>query len=82
VLQANGVSALAEDGTNNYGLSCGNSGSAYVALSVLEGSYKSVYGNANTEVTHCRLVDGDAGGTGTTCVAVSWGAAFYENTCP
>jgi hypothetical protein len=82
VLQANGVSALAEDGDYNYGLSCGSTGSAYVTLSVLEGSYKSAYGNANTQITHSRLVDGDVSGTGTTCIAVSWGTTWYENTCP
>ena len=81
VLQANGVSALAEDSGYNYGLDCGSTGSAYVTLSVLEGSYKSVYRNDNTEVTHSRLVDGDVSGSGT-CVAVSYGTTWYENTCP
>jgi hypothetical protein len=84
VLQAHGVSARAEGSASNYGLYCSSSGSAYVTLSVLEGSYRSVYGNASTEITHSRLIDGDVSGTGTTCIAVSWGAplAFYENTCP
>ena len=84
VLQAHGVSARAEDGTNNYGFSCGSTGSAYVTLSVLEGSYLSVYGNASTEVTHSRLVDGGVSGTGggPTCVAVSHGTDFYDEVCP
>jgi hypothetical protein len=82
VLRANGISAFGEGSAYSYGLYCPSSGSAYVTLSVLEGSYRSAYGNADTDITHSRLVDGDVSGTGTVCIAVSWGATWYENTCP
>ncbi len=85
VLRANGISALAEDADLNYGLICNGSASTYVTLSILEGSYFSVYGSpyddTETEITHSRLVDGPAGGS-TDCVAVSHGTVFGPDYCP
>jgi hypothetical protein len=83
-LQANGILAMAENGDENYGIII-QSGSADLTQSTLEGSdhpvYRNVVGGSVITVTNSRLVGGDVFGT-VTCVAVSWGASFYENTCP
>jgi hypothetical protein len=59
-LETEGVTALGESGTNNYGLYTTGTGTAYIAQSVLEGATNSVYYDESGDVTvsNSRLVGG------------------------
>jgi len=81
-LVAQGITALGAGATNNYGLDHASTGSADVTQSVMEGATYSVYqGAGDITVSNTRLIDGATKGT-ITCVAVSYGSTWYENTCP
>lgn len=81
-LVAQGITALGAGATNNYGLDHASAGSADVTQSVMEGATYSVYRSAgDITVSNTRLIDGATKGT-ITCVAVSYGSTWYENTCP
>jgi hypothetical protein len=82
-LQASGALIMAEDGDENYGIVI-NSGTADITQSTLQGSdyaaYRNITGGSVITISNSRLVD-DTFGT-ITCVAVTAGTTFYENTCP
>jgi hypothetical protein len=83
-LEAEGVTALGEGSSGaNYGLhTYGNSSTADVTQSVLEGASSSVMcASGVITVSNSRLVDGTTGGV-VTCVGVSWDTTFYPNSCP
>ena len=82
-LVASGVTLLAEDGDESYGIMI-NSGTASITQSTIEGSdyavYRNTTGGSVITVTNSRIED-DCFGT-VSCVAVTAGTTFYENTCP
>jgi len=83
ILRVSGALLLAKNGAENIGLFTLTNVDADVTLSTLEGSDDALLRNHTSgpvTVTNSRLV-GDVSGT-VTCVAVTSGATFYENTCP
>ena len=80
-LKAENVTALGENGTNNYGLYNNNNATANATQSVLEGATYSVRAGGTITVSNSRLVGGAVSGTAT-CVGVSLGSTFYANACP
>jgi hypothetical protein len=85
VLKAEHITALAEDGSANYGLYqyAWGSPTTNVTQSILEGVTNSVFRTTGViTVTHSRLEGGPVSGS-VTCVAVSRGITFAAGTaCP
>ncbi len=81
ILDAQRITALGENGSTNYGLRIAD-GTATVTQGVLEGSTRAVVQVSGAiTVSNSRLVGG-AANVGVTCVAVSRGANWSQNSCP
>ncbi|MCD6344751.1 MAG: hypothetical protein J7M17_04005, partial [Anaerolineae bacterium] len=80
-LDTENLTALGENGNTNYGLRI-TAGTATVTQGVLEGvTYSVVHNGGAITISNSRLVGGAVSGS-VTCVAVSRGATWSQNTCP
>jgi hypothetical protein len=80
-LDAQRITAIGENGSTNYGLRIAD-GTATVTQGALEGSTRAVVRVSGAiTVSNSRLVGG-AANVGVTCVAVSRGANWSQNSCP
>jgi hypothetical protein len=72
------------DATNTFGVSNEDEASTYISGSELFGTSISFLNDGAQSGIHLtRLIGGGTGGSGsTTCLAVTWGSAFYADTCP
>jgi hypothetical protein len=82
-LNAESISALGEDGSNNYGLYISYNSTASVTQSVLAGATNTIFtsGTVTVTVSNSRLAGSAVSGS-VTCVAVSRGTTFNALGCP
>jgi hypothetical protein len=80
-LKAKGIWALGENVSSSYGLYNASS-TADITQSALEGVTYSVNGGPDPVTISNSRLSGGTIGSGVSCVAVSAGATWYENTCP
>ncbi len=84
ILDLNQVTAFGEDGSISMGVSNESDSQAFISNSELWGTTVSLFADgAMTTARLSSLIGGSVGGTdGPLCLAVTWGGAFFPDTCP
>jgi hypothetical protein len=86
LLDAFGIDVKGTEGDNLYAVYIGTNGRGFISQSELWGASNSVYCDSCNlvRIDNSRLIGGPPGGLSTNinCFGISWGGAFYTDTCP